>query len=70
MAEGETFHCADGDIKYRHSKGVKITDVDELPGEYVRMIREVNKADMLKALKAGAVIPGAELEERTKRVIV
>ena len=70
MGEGETYHCADGDIRYRHSRGVVITDADELPGEYVRMIREVNKAEMLKALKAGAVIPGAELEERTKLVVV
>ncbi len=70
LAEGETYHCADGDIKYRHSKAVKINDVDALPAEYVRMVREVNRADMLKALKEGKEIPGAELEERVKMVIV
>ncbi len=70
MEDGETFHCVDGDIKYRHSKGAKITDVDALPDEYVRQVREVNKAEILKALKDGAEIPGAELEERVKRVIV
>lgn len=70
LETGETYHCADGDIKYRHSRGVKITDADALPDEYVRTVREINKADMLKALKTGASIPGAELEERVKMVIV
>ncbi len=70
LADGETYHCADGDIKYRHSKAVRITDVDALPAEYVRMIREVNRSEMLKALKEGRDVPGAALEERVKMVIV
>ncbi len=70
LKPGETYHCADGDIRYRHSKAVRITDVDALPSEYVRMIREVNRAEMLKALKEGRDVPGAELEERVRMIVV
>ena len=70
LKDGETFHCADGDIKYRHSKAVKIINADSLPMTYCRQVLEVNKAEILKALKAGTEIPGAELEERVKLVVV
>ena len=46
-------------------KIAEVTDVDKLPPEYIRIKTSVTpvKADILKALKSGEDIPGAELAE-------
>lgn len=42
-----------------------ITDEDSIPVDYVEMemVKKINKAELLKALKSGEVIPGAELSK-------
>lgn len=69
LADDETFHCADGDIKRRKSKAVYIEDETKIPTEYITMTPKYNKAEMLKALKDGAEIAGVRLEEREKVVV-
>lgn len=66
IGENERFECADGTISRRTSQAVKITDEEKLPIEYVILKKQVDKAQMLKDLKEGKHIDGAELETRRK----
>ena len=69
LGEGETFRCADGDIKRRKSKAVLIEDESKVPQEYITMTPKYDKAGMLKALKDGVEIAGVRLEERERGVV-
>lgn len=66
IGEGERFECADGTIARRKSEAVKITDEGKLPVQYLIPKVQVDKAQMLKDLKEGKHIDGAELEVRKK----
>lgn len=66
IGENERFECADGTITHRTSQAVKITDEEKLPIEYLIPKVQIDKAQMLKDLKEGKVIEGAELETRRK----
>lgn len=48
-----------GSLKFRTDKILKITNVDKIPKQFWL----VNETAVLKALKLGEVVPGAELEE-------
>lgn len=47
-----------GKVSFREDKILKITDVDKIPREYF----ELNEYGLLKALKSGVKVEGAELE--------
>jgi len=47
----------------RTSKSVQVSDVEELPREYVRLKREADKALIKKALADGEEIPGCAMVE-------
>lgn len=66
LGEGERFECADGTISRRTSQAVKIVDEEKLPIQYIVLKKQVDKAQMLKDLKEGKHIDGAELETRRK----
>lgn len=57
-------------ISYRKSQRVVINDVDFLPAEFFKPVSEsvretlVNKKLIADAIKAGKIVPGAELETR------
>lgn len=66
IGENERFECADGTISRRTSQAVKIVDEEKLPIEYVIPKVQIDKAGILKALKEGRTVEGAELETRRK----
>lgn len=66
IGEDERFECADGVVGHRTSQAVKITNEEILPIQYLIPKVQVDKAQMLKDLKEGKRIAGAELETRKK----
>ena len=71
---GEKYKSSRVAISYRRSSAVEVLDEDMLrancPMEYLRMKEpEINKAAILKGLKAGEEIPGAVLVERTSMTV-
>ena len=71
LGEDESFTCADGKITHRESKAVKILDEEKIPANYkvLKVENKVNKAAILKDLKEGKKIAGAEIEVRRKVVL-
>lgn len=57
----ETPRCV---LAMRTSKAVEVLDDAKVPAEYIAIERKVQKAEIAKALKAGAEVPGAVLIER------
>lgn len=57
------------EIAWRKSQAVRVVDESAIPDEHWRYTREVDKAAIRDALKAGASVPGCELENRTSLVI-
>lgn len=66
IGENEKFECADGYISHRTSQAVKITDGAKLPEKYFIPTVKIDKAGILKDLKEGKEIAGAEIEVRRK----
>lgn len=56
-------------ISWRKSQAVRVVDEAAIPDEHWRYTREVDKAAIRDALKAGEAVPGCELEHRTALVI-
>jgi hypothetical protein len=56
-------------IRY-NPPSVGITDEKEIPSSYTRIIQEIkiNKAEILKELKAGKQVPGTTLITEVKRL--
>ena len=54
------------------SKMVLITDEDKIPPDYLNIKTSVSpmKAEILKALKNGESVPGAEMGESKSRLII
>lgn len=48
-------------IGLRVTKAVHVLELDDLPGRFVRVRREADKAELGKRLKAGETVPGAVL---------
>lgn len=48
-------------IGIRVTKVVYVSDLDELPGKYVRVSRAADKVEIAKRLKAGEAVSGAKL---------
>jgi hypothetical protein len=57
----ETPRCV---LALRPSKAVEVLDEAKIPDAYFAIKRTVQKAEIAKALKAGAEVPGAQLVER------
>jgi len=66
---GTPFKCAVGEISYRSSQAVVISEDVELPDEYMRIKREPDKKALAEILKQGTFIPGVELVSRTNMTI-
>ena len=62
----ETPRCV---LAMRTSKAVEIVDQSKLPEDYIEFELRVLKADIAKALKAGAEVPGAVMVERENLTI-
>lgn len=63
---GEKFTTPKLKISYRNSKKVNITDLEALPGEFLRYKDpEPDKTKIKDAIKAGQDVPGAEVVEQT-----
>lgn len=71
LGENETFTCPDGTITHRESKAVRVIDEDRIPAAYkvLKVENKVNKVAILKDLKEGKEIAGAEIEVRRKVVL-
>lgn len=66
-AVGKTHvETARASVKFRRSEAVLITNDSLIPEDWwkVRVTREPNKVEIKKHLKAGEIVPGAELETR------
>ena len=66
-AVGKTrVETARASVKFRRSEAVLITNDSLIPEDWwkVRVTREPNKVEIKKHLKAGEIVPGAELETR------
>ena len=57
----ETPRCV---LALRPSKAVEVLDEAKIPDAYFAIKRTVQKAEIAKALKAGAEVPGAVMVER------
>ena len=62
----ETPRCV---LAMRTSKAVDVLDDAKVPDEYIAIERKVQKAEIAKAIKAGAEVPGAVLIERENLTI-
>ena len=63
--EGQEFDDGAVKIRYRTTKACLITDMGKVPNEWLKEQEPIyRKVDMLKAMKDGETIPGAEIEER------
>jgi len=60
---GEKFEFGSGKISWRKSSSV-VVDETQLPDEYFKTVRSPMKAEIKDAIKAGATIPGATVEEK------
>lgn len=63
--QGSKFDTVKVSVSYRKSTSVDVTDIDKLPEEYRKVITiaSADKVEIVKALKSGATIDGAELVE-------
>lgn len=67
--DGVNFESEVAKISFRKSKAVDIVDFLEIPEKYIRYLEpQPDKKEILKALKAGAVIPGAKLIEKNNMI--
>lgn len=67
MDPGEKFDGVAGTVRWRKSKAVAIdVPIERLPQQYIRVSLAPKKAEIGKALKSGAEIPGTRLEERIR----
>lgn len=57
----ETARCV---LSFRSSSAVDVLDESVIPDEYFKTKRDLQKAEISKALKAGLTVPGAALVER------
>lgn len=65
LLNGEKFKSAKVSFSYRKSEAVEITDICQIPSEYLKIAEPTaDKMGIKQALKAGAEIPGAELVEK------
>lgn len=64
---GSKFETVKVNISYRKSSSVNVEDIDKLPEDYRKVVTSVSadKVAITKALKAGEIIPGAELVENS-----
>lgn len=69
--EGQKWENARHAISYRKTKAVLLTDWQKVPEMYFKdqTEKDIAKSALLADLKAGKVIPGCELEERTSMVL-
>lgn len=59
IPEVETEHSTDaGLVQFRQKQQLKVTDLEKIPKAYF----DLNEAKLLKDLKEGVVVPGAEIE--------
>ena len=72
VLQGESFETPRVAIKWRRSEKINILDPDAIPKEYInyRTEEKPDKKALKEAMKAGAVIPGAELESRLNMKVV
>lgn len=61
---GEKFSTSKVNITWRKSKQVVIEDEMAIPDEYKKITATANKTAISKALKSGAIVPGATLIEK------
>lgn len=68
---GSKFKSKDGklSVSYRSSQAVVIKDVSQIPDFYRKYTISYNKVGIKEALKAGEVVPGAELKENQSIII-
>ena len=66
---GEKFSTPRLNISYRKSQAVNITDTLALPERFKVVDVKPDKTAIKNAIKAGEVVTGAELEERTSTII-
>lgn len=64
VLDGERFKTDRVTISYRKSAAVEISDPGAIPGEYMRVKTEPDKAKIKDELKGGNKIPGAALLEK------
>lgn len=64
--QGEKFSTDRLSISYRKSKSANIVNEKNIPVKYkIPQEPKISKADILKDLKEGLAVPGAELKEKT-----
>lgn len=56
-------------LSWRKSQAVRVADESSVPDDYYRYSREIDKAQIHDALKAGTEVPGCEMETRQSLVI-
>ena len=61
---GEKYKSARVTVSYRKSEAVNITDISQIPTEYIKLAEpQADKTAIKNAIKGGMVIPGAEIVE-------
>ena len=66
---GERFKSARCAVSFRKSKHLEIADGANIPAEFVKTVRSVDKAGLTKAIKDGAAIDGVNLVESTSIIV-
>ncbi len=64
MDVGETFETPKVKVSFRRSESVEITNADAVPDDYCKITREVSKAAIKAAIKAGSAVSGAQMVEK------
>lgn len=66
---GERFKSARCAVSFHKSKHLEIADGANIPAEFVKTVRSVDKAGLTKAIKDGAAIDGVNLVESTSIIV-
>lgn len=67
--DGEIFESEKARITFRKSEAVDVVNVDAIPAEFMEVKKAPRKAEIKKALKDGADVPGAVLVTRRNMMI-
>lgn len=61
---GDKYKSARVTVSYRKSEAVNITDITQVPEEYIKPVEpQADKTAIKNAIKGGLIIPGAEIVE-------
>ena len=67
--QGEKYESLAGKVSYRKTQSVQYEDIMKIPEEYLKYTPSVDKTKIKEDIKAGVIVDGAWIEEKTSTSI-